>query len=88
MRVQFSSVGYVERHGFTMDLQMVPHEGDHVHIKGVSPDPVVRHVDWYLLHNDEDEAIDEPFIYVVIGPPRPDNNPRWNLQQYLERPRD
>lgn len=88
MKVQFSSVGYVERHGFTMDLEVVPQEGHHVHVKGISPDPLVRHVDWYLLHDDQDEPIDEPFVYVVIGPSRSDNDSREKLQRYLESPRE
>jgi hypothetical protein len=49
----------------------VPREGDIVSLPGVGP-LQVRTVVWYPAGDgDDDEGELDPFVYVVIGPPRP-----------------
>ena len=49
----------------------VPREGESVEIPGVRDiTTVVRNVTWYPA-GDEDGEISDPFVYVVVGPPRP-----------------
>lgn len=72
MKVQFALVGHVERRGFTVEMDVVPREGEIVCLPGISQaDTVVRTVVYYVTHDDEENPIDEPFAYVVIGKPRP-----------------
>lgn len=73
MRVQFSIVGQVDPYDdVRVDLPVVPREGDVVNLPGLPQyESVVRTVVWYPTHDDEGEALDEPFVYVVLGSPRP-----------------
>lgn len=76
MLVHFSIVGVVNHHGdFKIELDSVPREGDIVNIPELSQgDTVVRTVVWYPLGVDPSEALEidsTPFVYVVVGPPRP-----------------
>ena len=69
MRIQFTFVGLTERHDDVwVDLPAVPRVGETVEIPGLSQaDTVVRTVVWYPLGDDDKE----PFVYVVLGKPRP-----------------
>lgn len=71
MRIQFSIVGTVDRHdNVWVDLDAVPRVGDTVGLPGISQaDTVIRTVVWYPLG--DDEGVAAPFVYVVLGQPRP-----------------
>lgn len=87
MKVQFSLVGHIgQRQDQVVDLPQIPREGDVINLPGISQaNTYVRTVVWYISHDDDDEPLDEPFVYVVVGPPR--GNPiRSSLQNYLEGP--
>lgn len=73
MKIQFSFVGHTDRHkDIWVDLPQVPQVGNIIHFPELSQaETYVRTVVWYISHDDEDEPIPEPFVYVVIGPPRP-----------------
>lgn len=73
MRIQFSIVGQVEQHDDVwVDLDAVPRVGDVVNLPGIPQyESVVRTVVWYPTHDDEGEPLDAPFVYVVLGSPRP-----------------
>lgn len=73
MRVQFSLVGHEGHHpDIWLDLPAIPREGEVVQWPGLSQaGTCVRTVVWFLTVNDDQEPIDEPFAYVVIGPRRP-----------------
>lgn len=94
MKVQFSFVGFLmpdntQPRDFWVDLPQIPREGEIINIKGVSQsNTYVRAVVWYPVHNDDDEELAEPFVYVVVGPSRPQEDPNQaRLQQYLTGPR-
>lgn len=72
MRVQFSLVGHTERPGpIWADLDAIPREGEVVNLPGISQAAtIVRTVVWYPTHDDRGDPLDEPFVYVVVGPPR------------------
>lgn len=76
MKIQFSLVGHIEqRDDIWIDLPQVPQVGDIINLPGLSQAATyVRTVVWYISHDDEDEPIPEPFVYVVVGPPRPEMN--------------
>lgn len=72
-RIQFSFVGFTNRPAdVRVEMDVVPRVGEIVHFPGLSEaDTYVRTIVWYPL-GDPDEGRDEPFVYVVIGPPRKD----------------
>lgn len=67
MRVQFSFVGMSEvMDDVWMDLEQIPREGDCIYFPK-SGEISVRSVVWFPTHNDEDEELPEPLVYVVVG---------------------
>ena len=73
MKVQFSLVGAESPRpdDVTLDLPCVPRPGDVIHWPNTQRVVVVRAIDWFLTHDEEGEPLPEPFVYVVVGPPRP-----------------
>lgn len=79
MKVQFSLVGHdtSKDSGIVSEiivhLLAVPQEGDVINWPGLSQaETYVRTIVWYISHDDEDRKIKEPFVYVVVGPKRPE----------------
>lgn len=74
MKAQFSLVGHVEqREDLWVDLPQIPQIGDIVNLPGLSQaETYVRTVVWYVSHDDDNNLIPEPFVFVVVGPPRPE----------------
>lgn len=86
MRIQFSFVGdarllrsAVGDGDLWVEMDVVPREGETVHVPGISESQtVVRTVVWFPLGDDpasEGLALNEsdrsdPFVYVVLGEPR------------------
>ena len=74
MRVQFTVVGHIAHPpNRWADLEAVPQVGDVVNIPGLSQaNTVVRTVVWYPFGDPDTQAPEpaEPFVYVVLGPPR------------------
>lgn len=73
MVIEFSVVGQVGNYdNVKVDLPAVPREGEVVNLPGLEQhETMVRTVVWYPTHDDEDQPLDEPFVYIVVGPPRP-----------------
>lgn len=75
MRCCFSLVGSIDRDivEIEMNLPVIPQVDDPVCWPGVKDmQPHVRHVKWFLTEDDCGEPINEPFVYIVVGPKRPD----------------
>lgn len=89
MKVQFSFVGTQEPlEDVWVNLEQIPGEGDNIYFRATG-EIVVRSIVWYPIHNDEDEELSEPQVYVVVGPHRSESVPS-HLERYLgrERPSD
>ena len=74
MKCHFSLVGSTNRDNISIkiDLPVIPQVDDPVCWPGVSDiQPHVRHVKWFLTEDDSGEPIDEPFVYIVVGPKLP-----------------
>jgi hypothetical protein len=75
MKVQFSFVGfYKQRTGLIADMEQIPREGETVNIPGLNQgESIVRTVVWYPVIESVsgDTGIDDPFVYIVLGPSRP-----------------
>lgn len=89
MKVQFSLVGHMGNNpNITVNLDAVPRVGDVINWPGLSQaETYVRTVVWYPTHDDDNEPLDEPFVYVVVGRDRGDPGPS-RLERYLHAPRE
>lgn len=77
MKVQFSLVGHDTSKDsgiirqIVVDLPAVPQVGDIIKWPGLSEaGTYVRTIVWYISCDDDDEKINESFVYVVVGPER------------------
>lgn len=83
MRVQFSFVGMSKPlDDVWRDLEQIPREGDCIYFPKAG-EISVRTVVWFPTHNDDDEELSEPQVYVVVGPHRVESPPS-RLEQYLK----
>lgn len=71
MKVQFSLVGVIPTdempQSFEIQLDSIPRVDDSIQWP-LGPELYVRHVGWYLTHDEEWVELVEPFVYVVVGP--------------------
>lgn len=71
MRVVFSIVGQVEPYpNVEVDMDAVPREGEPVALDDLRV--FVRTVEWFPQGDPETGAVDDPFVYVVLGDRRPE----------------
>lgn len=91
MKVQFSFVGFLmpdqtQPPDIWVDLPQIPKEGEILNVKGLSQsNTYVRTIVWYISHDDDDNELDEPFVYIVVGPPRPEYQPPSTFERYLNK---
>jgi hypothetical protein len=75
MLIHFSVVGRTEPYNdVRVMMDCAPQEGETVELPGLEAALTnVRTVVWYPLGDPEDETTNtEPFVYVVLGPRRPE----------------
>lgn len=73
MKVVFDNVGQSYKpEPMIADLTAIPQVGDTVAWPHVSPEnQIVRTVVWCITHNEDDEEIEVPYVYIVVGKRRP-----------------
>lgn len=82
MKIQFSFVGMQDSlEDVWVELDEIPQEGQYVYFPKTG-EISVRTVVWFPTHNDEDEEVAEPFVYVVLGPNGTESVPS-RLERYL-----
>lgn len=74
MKVQFNLVGMMGNPVLEpVDLDVLPRVGENVDVPGMPELGVfVRHVDHYPWGSHEGGRTDGPFVYIVLGPKRPE----------------
>ncbi len=73
MKCRFSLVGGVidGKRSIELELDVIPKLDDPISWPGIRDfQPHVRYLEWFLIE-DDGTPIDKPFVYIVVGPKRP-----------------
>jgi len=73
MHCMFSLVGTVDpNQNIEIELDALPQLDDAVCWPDVREfQPYVRHIEWFLTEDEEGTPLEKPFVYIVVGPRRP-----------------